>query len=90
MGRTVTPYSIQLQLLEERYKGFRRALRKDDQGVFDDLMRMAKLQVQAGVMASNPNPADSVFLSILIELQKKVDRLENEINEIKARSANTE
>ena len=83
MGRTVTPYSIQLQLLEERYKGFRRSLRKDDQVIFDDLMRIAKLQVQAGVMASNPNPADSVFLSVLIELKKKIDRLENELKKLK-------
>ena len=79
MGRTVLAYSLQLQLLEKRNQGFRRALRKEDQKIFDDLLRMGKMQVQAGVMASNPNPTDSLFLSILIELKKEIETLKRDL-----------
>jgi len=79
MGRTVLAYSLQLQLLEKRNKGFRRALRKEDQKIFDNLLRMGKMQVQAGVMASNPNPTDSLFFSILIELKKEIEILKRDL-----------
>lgn len=70
MGRTVSPYSWQIERLRERFRRFRRALRREDQKLFDDLMLFAKLHVQAGVMAASPNPADTVFLSIMIEQQR--------------------
>ncbi len=72
MGRTLLPYSIQIDLVEARFKEFRRGLRKKDQMVFDRLMRSARMQLQAGVMASNPNPFDSIAMSMLIELQKQI------------------
>lgn len=70
MGRTVSPYSWQIERLRERFRRFRRALRREDQKLFDELMLYAKLHVQAGVMAASPNPADTVFLSIMIEQQR--------------------
>ncbi|MES0491967.1 MAG: hypothetical protein ABUK01_18380 [Leptospirales bacterium] len=79
MGRTVLAYSLQLQLLEKRNKGFRRALRKEDQKIFDDLLRMGKMQVQAGVMASNPNPTDSLFFSVFIELLKEIKNMKRDM-----------
>ena len=66
MGRTVMPYSMQIDRVQQRFQKFRRSLRRDDQEIFDQLFRDARRQVQAGVMAANPNPADSVFLSALI------------------------
>jgi hypothetical protein len=92
MGRTVSPYSWQIERLRERFRKFRRALRREDQRLFDDLMLFAKLHVQAGVMASSPNPADSVFLSILIEQQRlllghtrELERLRGELHTLKER-----
>ncbi|MGV3666505.1 MAG: hypothetical protein ACO1NV_10250 [Leptospira bouyouniensis] len=79
MGRTISPYSRQMLQIEENLSDFRRALRKADQEIFDDLIRTAKLQVQAGVMASLPYPIDSMLLSMMIELKKEI----NELTELK-------
>ena len=82
MGRTVTPYSIQIEAVRARFKNFRRALRKSDQEIFDELFRYAKGNVQAGVMAASPNPADSVFLAILMELRRQLKTQEEKIREL--------
>lgn len=79
MGRTVPAYSQQIQLVEERLKDYRRALRKEDRLLLDELLLMARKQVQAGVMASNPNPFDSMALAMLIDLQKQIKRLERRL-----------
>ncbi|TGL66481.1 hypothetical protein [Leptospira jelokensis] len=79
MGRTISPYSRQMLQIEENLSDFRRALRKADQEIFDDLIRVSKLQVQAGVMASLPYPIDSMLLSMMIQLKKEL----NELTEIK-------
>ncbi len=80
MGRTVTPYSMQLQIIRRRLQNFRRALRKEDQLIFDELFRHAKFNVQAGVMAANPNPIDSILLAILIEQQKQINELRRQLD----------
>lgn len=60
-------------------KKFRRALRKEDQALFDDLIRFAKYHVQAGVMAANPNPVDSMVFAMLIEQQRMIKALEKQV-----------
>lgn len=75
MGRTIAPYSRQMLQIEENLSDFRRSLRKSDQEIYDDLIRTAKLQVQAGVMASLPYPIDSMILSMLIETKKEINEL---------------
>lgn len=82
MGRTITPYSRQMLQIEENLSDFRKALRKSDQEIFDDLIRTAKLQVQAGVMASLPYPIDSMMLSMLIELKKDITELKKRLEKI--------
>ncbi|TGN11733.1 hypothetical protein [Leptospira ilyithenensis] len=83
MGRTVVPYSRQIQQIESNLTEFRRGLRKKDQEVFDELIRDAKLQVQAGVMASSPYPIDSMLLTMVIQLKKEVSFLKIEIEKCK-------
>lgn len=82
MGRTITPYSRQMLQIEENLSDFRKALRKSDQEIFDDLIRTAKLQVQAGVTASLPYPIDSMMLSMLIELKKDITELKKRLEKI--------
>ena len=62
---------------------FRRGLRKDDREIFDELMRYAKTQIQAGVMASSPNPFDSMSLIMHIQLAKQVKALLAEVETLK-------
>ena len=83
MGRTILAYSMQLELLEKRLAAFRRGLRKADQEIFDDILRWGKNQVQSGVMASSPSPSDPVFFSALIELKRRGDAQEREIESLR-------
>lgn len=93
MGRTHLPYSMQIDLVEDRLKKLRRGLRKEDQKIFDRLMRTARMQIQAGAMASSPNPFDTMALTMLIEIQRQIDAqseqikaLQNVVIEIKNQS----
>jgi hypothetical protein len=79
MGRTVTPFSIVLSQEETRLKKFRRALRVEDRKLFEH----ARRNIQAAVQAAAPEPMESIFLLMLIEMQK-------EIQELKARLGETE
>ncbi|MBW0433767.1 hypothetical protein DLM76_10140 [Leptospira yasudae] len=88
MGRTVTPYSRQMQQVESGLLEFRRGLRKPDQEIFDDLIRVAKLQVQAGVMASGPYPIDTMLMTMMIHLKKEISKLKQELNELRAPKEN--
>lgn len=80
MGRTVLPYSQQLELTQKRFQDFRRALRKDDQLRFDKIMRMGVLQQQAGVMASHPDPFDSLAMSVFVELLRQVEECQQRLD----------
>lgn len=76
MGRTVLPFN---QVLEQEFASwakFRRALRKEDQEAFDALFGAAKYHVAAASYASQLNPLEAIFLSILIEHQKILDALQ--------------
>jgi hypothetical protein len=88
MGRTVSPFSIVLAEQQQRLSKFRRTLRKQDQELFDELFESARLHVQAGVQSSNPDPMESIFISVLIEMLKdakhlrfRVDELEKELRD---------
>ena len=83
MGRTVSPYSGQMENMLKRLYNFRKGLRKEDQEAFDFLMRAAKLQVQSGVMASNPNPLDSMILSALVSLKRENLQLKKDLDILK-------
>jgi hypothetical protein len=90
MGRTVLPFSMVLAEQQKRLGQFRRSLRKQDQELFDELFERARLHVQAAVQAVNPEPMESIFISVLIEmlraekrLQARVDVLEKELRDAK-------
>lgn len=63
-----------------RFENYRRTLRREDREAFDDLMRIARMQVQAGVMAQHPNAFDSMSMAMLIHLQKEIRELKKERN----------
>jgi hypothetical protein len=44
-------------------------------------MRYAKIHVQAGVMASCANPADAVFLSVMLEQERRLVDFEKILHE---------
>jgi hypothetical protein len=79
MGRTVLPYSLVIDQVLSRFENFRRTLRREDREAFDELMRVARLQVQAGVMAQHPNAFDSMSMAMLIHLKREVKEIKKQI-----------
>lgn len=82
MGRTVLPFSQVLAEQQQRLNKFRRALRAEDQQAFDALFEQARLHIQAAVFAANPDPAESFFLSVMIENWKQIDDLQARLREL--------
>jgi len=82
MGRTVVPYSMKMDLVISRFEAFRKGLRRNDREKFDELMRAAKMQVQAGVMAQHPNAFDSISMAIHLELKKQIDEIAARLSKV--------
>lgn len=74
MGKTLPPFSQLIEAERRRWAPFKRALPKGDQATFDRLFDYAKLQVQAGVMASRAWPFETIVMAILLEQQKMLER----------------
>ena len=81
MGRTLVPFSMQVDLVALRFQKFRNALRRVDQQRFDRLLLAARRQMQAGVMAAQPNPFDTMALCMLLDLQRQLDDLRRQLDE---------
>ncbi len=79
MGRTVVPYSLVIEQVLRRFDNYRRTLRREDRKAFDELMRVAKMQVQAGVMAQHPNAFDSMSMAMLVQLKREIEEIKTEI-----------
>jgi|UniRef100_A0A7C3SII3 hypothetical protein len=75
MGRTVLPFSQVWEEERERWRKFRRALRREDQAHLDRLFELARLHFQAGVYAANPWPLESMFMAMLLEHEKAIQKL---------------
>lgn len=75
MGRT-TQTMTQLVTQEEAYWApFRRALRKEDQQVFDRLFAAARHHTAPAHYASHATPFDSMLLAMVLETMKAVEAL---------------
>jgi hypothetical protein len=82
MGRTLPPFSQLIEQERRAWAPFRRALRKDDQVIFDRLFDCAKLHVQAGVYLSRPWPFEVIAMAILLEHYKLIEQLLTRLQEI--------
>ena len=80
MGRT-TQTMTQLVAQEEVYWApFRRALRREDQEVFDRLFAAARHHSAPAHYASHATPFDSMLLAMLLEAMKMIETLRQRIN----------
>jgi len=75
MGRTVLSFTQKIQAIESEWAKFRRALRKEDQEVLDELFSFAKYHSAPSSYFSTPNPMEPIFMAMLIELLKEIKRL---------------
>jgi hypothetical protein len=85
MGRTVLPFTQELYREEESWKTFRRALRKEDRGLFDELFAAARYHTSACTCAGRAVPFDAILMSILIEERRAARELSRRIGELEQR-----
>lgn len=83
MGKTVPSYRVALDEEIKRWKGFAQALRSDDREAFEQLMDSCRSYASAGSNATRPVMFEPMAMSILLSLQKRLNRLENGSNAIK-------
>jgi hypothetical protein len=81
MGRTLPTYNMLIlqELEKDEWRKFRRALRKEDQAIFDELFLAPKSQMQAGAYASSARPFEMMLICMLIELKSELKRLEQKV-----------
>lgn len=87
MGRTLP--SITQAFLQEKSSlaRFRRALRREDQVAFDELLADARQHLAAAAYASHLLPFEVMLLSMLVEERKQVNDLERRIEGLEAQLA---
>jgi hypothetical protein len=80
MGRTL-PTTTQIILDEQQaFKNFRRALRREDQLIFDALFARARKHVMAINQANHALPFEAILLAMLVELMHDVVRLQEQVD----------
>lgn len=72
MGRTLSTYTDLVLSLQEQLAKFRRALRKDEQELFDRLIAFALKHTGKGTYSSALNPVEMMLLSMILEQQKQI------------------
>lgn len=75
MGRTLPSITQVFQHDEAALQRFRRALRRSDQRVLDDLFAAAHRHLSAAAYASHELPILLFLLSMILEEHKEVQRL---------------
>lgn len=82
MGRTLP--SITQVFLQERQSlaRFRRALRREDQRILDELLVASRQHLAAAAYASHLLPFEVMLLSMLLEQHKEVVRLRRELEAV--------
>jgi hypothetical protein len=75
MGRTLPSITMAFLQEQDSFNRFRRALRRSDQQVLDDLFAAAHHHLAAAAYASHPLPFEVFLLAMLLEEHKEVRRL---------------
>ena len=82
MGRTVPSFRPALEHEIESWKDFKRALRLEEQKIFNKLMNYARIHADAGSMSARPLLSEVLFISFAVEQEKKLEMLEERIKEL--------
>jgi len=79
MGRTVPTFTNLIDAEVASWSKFRRGLRKEEQEIFDELFRLAKMHLAEHFYEMRSVPFESIVISILLEQQKMIKNMKNEI-----------
>lgn len=87
MGRTTPTYRDRVQALRQRWRAFRRGLRRRDQAPFDRLFEHARQYADAGGHLNPTTVEPVVLLSMALgqqreiaQLRERLDALEEQLN----------
>jgi len=80
MGRTIASITQTWQEEEAALNRFKRALRKDDQALLDELLVMSRLHLAEASYASNLYPLDMYIIAILLEVYKQLKATQRELH----------
>lgn len=83
LGKTVASYRMALDRELQRWSGFARALRKEERAAFDRMMDACRNYASAGSNATRPVVFEAMAMSILLQQQKALNRLEKELDAIR-------
>ncbi len=81
MGKSVPTFRRELERIESKWRRYRKALRKEEKDTFDELFIKAKKHASASQYQAAPDPMESFFISVLLEQQKKIERLERVVKD---------
>ena len=84
MGRTLPSITMAFLQEQESFNRFRRALRRSDQLVLDDLFARARQHLSAAAYAAHALPFESFLLAMLIEEHKQVLQLRSAVDDLLA------
>ena len=82
MGRTRPSITMAFLQEQESFARFRRALRRSDQQVLDNLFSAAHQHLAAAAYAAHSLPFETFLLAMLIEEHKEVLRLRELVEEM--------
>ena len=85
MGRTLPTFTMQVNQTLAEWAKFKRALRKEDQQILEDLFADARYHAQAGAYLAPTDPFSAMLLSMLLEERKARLALEKRIIKIESR-----
>ncbi|HDS45696.1 MAG TPA: hypothetical protein ENN68_06355 [Methanomicrobia archaeon] len=90
MDRTAaSSYRTVLEALIKDWQDFRKALRKEGQEAFDHLMNKARGLASAAGYDPWLDPMESVYMSILVGLEKEIAELRAKVKELEERSTHS-
>ncbi len=84
MGRTIAPFSQVLATEFKNLSGFRHALDHEGRDAFDRLFAAAKFHLPSMIYASRPVPLEAIMMSVLLEQQKALTRLQEVTHTLEA------
>ena len=87
MGKTVESYRLALDAEIQSWNGFLKALRSDDREAFEQILDACRNYASAGSNSTRPVLFEAMAMSIMLFQQKKLLKLEKELNALKQRSS---
>lgn len=82
MGRTIPSFRNLFEGLAEELSTYRRALRGEDKYAFDQIMNNARKHASSCSIAPTIDPMSCILLSMIIEQQKEIDKLNDKLKEL--------